>query len=1005
MRAWQLNDDQLFEEGLRYLELAIEFFPEFSRAESNLQSGKHKYEEMTGRKYESSNAGESAETGTDHETETKSPRRRPKEISTAPICSCGTETTFLGRSSGGGDVIGIFECTPCRQKWFIHKDALYLGRLPGDCCGTTMSYIGEAEGQTGEDGEGNSHGFQCKTCGLVLFPTANHPVDQPLPNGGENGSSRYNAPLSDFPRRFHLAIGLSLLIIGFAICFGLFAGIASSPTGNSRLKSNTSPSNVDQVLLVEAETDASVDAHAVDAHIRVWNDRASSPEQCLEASDALVEIGSDAVPLLLGALESGNTSIGSTAESLPTISVTGRDGSVREFQSGRDGPSTWAGLTLARIGSPAVEVLKQRVHDEDPRLQYEVRSILEWLGHSIEPLQSPTPSAIADWVAVTNETETPLRNFAFGGLRLMDDEGAREVVRLFFEPDGGRCRPLMEAKWFPVDPLLSVYTDTSRSEVMRNTIGEILVARDPDPDTVIPPLAKYLVGQSDGRVSKSAITLIGRYANQRQHNPDWKQDRILPPDEAVSVLLHCTTFEPDEGKALAIETLVGLSSTILDHILPSIKAPDEQTEVAFEVLKHIGTGNPRVLASMVEAYENPPERIPANYLINVLDVFKNSPLTTPEELVSLIGFLKYRNGMYSNGTYRAPAINGVLSILHQRDLPTSVLLAALDRATDRKDLVALGFVFWHVRNVDQPPPELISATISASVELLRYGFKHPEDQLSKQLATRRLREIGLDNPAVQEALLEFYGEHPQAFRQHSADRDDITKNLPLSLLIGIAEQNHPESLAAAIDLIVNQPQSEDISAAAALLVKALQSEDAQTRRAATSGIARTKLSDRATSEALLVAIAKETNDDARRAMEYVFRALGYMQAELQRTQVEEEAELRVWHDESGKVFTGNLRFVDVRGGIVTLENAERKKFPVPMNKLEKAEQEYIRQRDAKNFRTWQTATGQFTVEAKFIQLRDGVVTLAKKDGAEVDVPLERLSLIDQYYVRRQKTRN
>src|SRR5262245_55041514 len=47
---------------------------------------------------------------------------------------------------------------------------------------------------------------------------------------------------------------------------------------------------------------------------------------------------------------------------------------------------------------------------------------------------------------------------------------------------------------------------------------------------------------------------------------------------------------------------------------------------------------------------------------------------------------------------------------------------------------------------------------------------------------------------------------------------------------------------------------------------------------------------------------------------------------------------------------------------------------------------------AGEIRTWTAASGGFTVEAEFIELKPGdVVHLRTKDGRDVDVPLDRLS--------------
>jgi hypothetical protein len=49
MRAWQGNDPKMFEEGLATLEHALRLYPSFDRARTNLESGREKYREMTGK--------------------------------------------------------------------------------------------------------------------------------------------------------------------------------------------------------------------------------------------------------------------------------------------------------------------------------------------------------------------------------------------------------------------------------------------------------------------------------------------------------------------------------------------------------------------------------------------------------------------------------------------------------------------------------------------------------------------------------------------------------------------------------------------------------------------------------------------------------------------------------------------------------------------------------------------------------------------------------------------
>jgi hypothetical protein len=50
-------------------------------------------------------------------------------------------------------------------------------------------------------------------------------------------------------------------------------------------------------------------------------------------------------------------------------------------------------------------------------------------------------------------------------------------------------------------------------------------------------------------------------------------------------------------------------------------------------------------------------------------------------------------------------------------------------------------------------------------------------------------------------------------------------------------------------------------------------------------------------------------------------------------------------------------------------------------------------------RTWTDSTGNYTVEAELVDFEDGKVHLKKGDGTIVSVPIEKLSNVDQAYVR------
>ena len=53
-------------------------------------------------------------------------------------------------------------------------------------------------------------------------------------------------------------------------------------------------------------------------------------------------------------------------------------------------------------------------------------------------------------------------------------------------------------------------------------------------------------------------------------------------------------------------------------------------------------------------------------------------------------------------------------------------------------------------------------------------------------------------------------------------------------------------------------------------------------------------------------------------------------------------------------------------------------------------------------RTWTDSTGKFTVEAEFVDFKDGKVQLKKEDGKIVTIPVEKLSEADQAFAKSVK---
>ena len=56
---------------------------------------------------------------------------------------------------------------------------------------------------------------------------------------------------------------------------------------------------------------------------------------------------------------------------------------------------------------------------------------------------------------------------------------------------------------------------------------------------------------------------------------------------------------------------------------------------------------------------------------------------------------------------------------------------------------------------------------------------------------------------------------------------------------------------------------------------------------------------------------------------------------------------------------------------------------------------------AAKLRTWQDASGKFSVEAEFVTSMAGVVKLRKTDGTTISLPMEKLSDEDQQYIRKR----
>ena len=51
-----------------------------------------------------------------------------------------------------------------------------------------------------------------------------------------------------------------------------------------------------------------------------------------------------------------------------------------------------------------------------------------------------------------------------------------------------------------------------------------------------------------------------------------------------------------------------------------------------------------------------------------------------------------------------------------------------------------------------------------------------------------------------------------------------------------------------------------------------------------------------------------------------------------------------------------------------------------------------------DLRTWTDSTGQFDLQAKFVSIEDGMVNLVRENGAKMKIALDKLSRADQEYV-------
>jgi SLA1 Homology Domain 1 (SHD1) protein len=108
---------------------------------------------------------------------------------------------------------------------------------------------------------------------------------------------------------------------------------------------------------------------------------------------------------------------------------------------------------------------------------------------------------------------------------------------------------------------------------------------------------------------------------------------------------------------------------------------------------------------------------------------------------------------------------------------------------------------------------------------------------------------------------------------------------------------------------------------------------------------------------------------------------------------------------------GTKRVLSAEVGVITVLAIKRvdmaplieKERALKQKKRAQVEKREEEQKQAGNnryeFRTWKDRTEKFSVEARFSSYGAGKVTLEKKDGAKVSLPLESLSKEDQEWVR------
>jgi hypothetical protein len=128
------------------------------------------------------------------------------------------------------------------------------------------------------------------------------------------------------------------------------------------------------------------------------------------------------------------------------------------------------------------------------------------------------------------------------------------------------------------------------------------------------------------------------------------------------------------------------------------------------------------------------------------------------------------------------------------------------------------------------------------------------------------------------------------------------------------------------------------------------------------------------------------------------------------------AELRVFRDKSGK---NKIKAIAeaLNGQSVVLRKEDDSTITVKLEDLSRSDQKYLQKVDLPSmeadgtgdavaaepsFREFRDQSGKFKVIAKLVEVTEDKVTLEKRDGSRIDVPLVKLGDADREYVKDQK---